>query len=92
MLSLDQCVDFCGLTEDEVDLLARHQGVPAIVAAELGCELLKTAEGRAQLAYILRQCADCSVACGNLEDAARCFQAYSTFRERIDVARSGNHP
>ena len=65
MLTLDQCVDFCGLTDDEVDLLARHHGVPSIVAAELGCELLKTREGRAQLAYILRHCADCAIDCGN---------------------------
>lgn len=79
MLSLDQCVDFCGLSEDEVDILARHEGVPPIVAAELGCELLKTPGGREQLAYILRHCADCAVACGNLEDAARCFDAYVRF-------------
>ncbi len=83
MLTLDQCVDFCGLTEDEVDLLARHHGVPSIVAAELGCELLKTAEGRAQLAYILRHCADCAIDCGNLEDAARCFKTYTIFRQRL---------
>lgn len=83
MLSLDQCVDFCGLTEEEVDLLARDQGLPSIIAAEMGCELLKTAEGRAQLAYILRKCAHCAVECGNLEDAARCFRIYKVFHERL---------
>jgi hypothetical protein len=83
MLTFDQCIDFCGLTEEEVDLLARHEGVPNIVAAELGSELLKTTEGRAQLAYILRNCANCAAECGNLEEAASCFKTYTLFRERL---------
>jgi hypothetical protein len=83
MLSLDQCVDLCGLTEEEVDLLARQQKVPSIIAAELGCELLKTTEGRARLAAILRRCVDCAVSGGNLEDAARCYRTYARFRERL---------
>ena len=91
MLSLDQCIDLCGLSEDEIDLLARHQGVPAIVAAELGSELLKSAEGRAQLARALRRCADCAIECGNLEDAARCYRAYTLFRVRVAGAPSGDH-
>ena len=91
MLSLDQCIDLCGLSEDEIDLLARHQGVPAIVAAELGSELLKSAEGRAQLARALRRCADCAIECDNLEDAARCYRAYTMFRERVAGAPSGDH-
>lgn len=83
MLSVDQCVDFCGLTEEEVELLARDQRLPTMIAAQLGCELLKTPAGRARLGYILRHCADCAVACGDLEDAALCFRTYILFRERL---------
>ncbi len=45
MLTFDDCLDFCELTEDEVLAISQHEHMPEIVAAELGCCLLKTAAG-----------------------------------------------
>ena len=45
MLTLKECLDFCELTEDEVDAIAEHEHVPAIIAAELGSYLLQSNEG-----------------------------------------------
>jgi hypothetical protein len=55
MLTLDQCIDLCGLDNDDVEALARHASVPEIVAAQLACKMLQTREGRAQLDCILHQ-------------------------------------
>ena len=36
MLSYEDCVGLCDLTEEEVDAIAEHEHIPNIVAAELG--------------------------------------------------------
>lgn len=36
MLTLQDCLDMCDLGPDVVDAIADHEGLPAILAAELG--------------------------------------------------------
>jgi hypothetical protein len=45
MLSFEDCLGLCGLSEDEVAAISEHEHIPDIVAAELGCDLLKTPRG-----------------------------------------------
>jgi hypothetical protein len=45
MLSLDDCIALSGLTEEEVAIIAEHEHVPLLVAAQLGCKLLETPRG-----------------------------------------------
>ena len=45
MLTLQECLEFCDLTEDEIHAIAEHEHVTDIVAAELGDCLLQTDEG-----------------------------------------------
>ena len=45
MLSLHDCIGMSDLTEDEVAIIAEHQGLSMIVAAELGSTLLQTPKG-----------------------------------------------
>jgi hypothetical protein len=45
MISLEDCLGLCGLTEDEVLALAEHEHVPEIVAAALAGHLLSEPEG-----------------------------------------------
>ena len=45
MLTFDDCLNFCELTEDEVLAISEHEHMPEIVAVELGCCLLKTEAG-----------------------------------------------
>jgi hypothetical protein len=45
MLTLDECIGMSGLTEDEIAVVAEHQRVPEIVAAEIGHALLATPKG-----------------------------------------------
>ncbi len=53
MITPSECFDFAGLTEDEASAIAEHEHIPALVAAELGAELLQTRAGaRTIRAYI----------------------------------------
>ncbi len=45
MLTLQECLEYCELTEAEIEAIAEHEHLPPIVAAELGDSLLKTPEG-----------------------------------------------
>lgn len=56
MISLQDCLDMCGLTEDEAQILAEHENVPVIVAMELGASLLQSPIGQGYLKGCLREC------------------------------------
>lgn len=45
MLTLEECIGMSGLTEDEIAVVAEHQRVPHIVAAQMGHALLATPKG-----------------------------------------------
>ena len=45
MIRLEDCIELCGLTEEEVLAIAQHEHLPEIVAAELGNYLVSTPDG-----------------------------------------------
>lgn len=45
MLTLQECIDLCDLTEEEVEAIAEHEHIPMIVAAELGNYLVHSPDG-----------------------------------------------
>ena len=49
MLSYRDCLDMAAVTEDESAAIARHEHIPAIVALELGHNLLASEAGRKRL-------------------------------------------
>ncbi len=54
MLSLEDCIGLCGLSEDEVLAIAEHERIPEIAAAELGNYLVQTPEGEMRIKAIIR--------------------------------------
>ena len=54
MLSLEDCLALCDLSEEEVLAIAEHEHIPEIAAAELGNYLVQTPEGEMRLKAILR--------------------------------------
>lgn len=54
MISLEDCIALCGLTEDEVLAIAEHEHIPEIVAASLGRYLLNTDHGAEQIRDMIR--------------------------------------
>jgi hypothetical protein len=45
VLTIQDCVDLSGLTEEEVRAVAEHEHLPHIIAAELGHYLVQTPAG-----------------------------------------------
>ena len=54
MLTLQDCIALCGLSEDEVLAIAHHQHIPEIAAAELGNYLVRTPAGELRIKSIIR--------------------------------------
>lgn len=45
MLTLQDCIGICELTEEEIKAIAQHEHVPEIIAAELGEYLIHAENG-----------------------------------------------
>lgn len=45
MLTYEDCVGLCDLTEEEVEAIAEHEHIPDIVAAEFGSYLIHSNSG-----------------------------------------------
>jgi hypothetical protein len=54
MLSLQDCLALCELSEEEVRAIAHHEHIPEIAAAELGNYLVRTPEGEKRIKSIIR--------------------------------------
>ena len=54
MLSLEDCIALCGLTEEEVLAIAEHEHIPEMAAAEMGNYLVQTPEGEMRIKAIIR--------------------------------------
>ena len=54
MLSLEDCLALCELSEDEVLAIAQHEHIPEIAALELGNYLVQTPDGEMRIKTIIR--------------------------------------
>jgi hypothetical protein len=79
MLSLDQCIDLCGLSEEEVALIAEHERVPEIVAAQLACQWLGSPQGVKKLQCVLLDRLEHARACGDCGKAVHIEQTLTHF-------------
>ena len=65
MLSLEDCLALCELSEEEVLAIAHHEHLPEIAAAELGNYLVHTPEGEMCIKSIIRDDIAEAGACGD---------------------------
>jgi hypothetical protein len=54
VLTLEDCLALCGLSDEEVLAIAEHEHIPGLAAAELGNYLVKTAEGETAIKAMIR--------------------------------------
>jgi hypothetical protein len=54
MLTLEDCLALCELSEEEVLAIAHHEHLPEIAAAELGNYLIHTPDGEMRIKAIIR--------------------------------------
>jgi hypothetical protein len=65
MLSLEDCIGLCGLTEEEVRAIAQHEHIPEIAATELGNYLVNAPDGELMIKAMIRDDIADACACGN---------------------------
>jgi hypothetical protein len=79
MLTLRDCLDFCDLGEDEIHVIAEHEHIPEIVAAELGAALLDSPRGIYQIRQFMLEELERAKLSGQHEKAKRLDQIISRF-------------
>ena len=65
MLTLEDCLGLCGLSEEEVLAIAQHEHIPEMAAVELGNYLCHTPEGELRVKLMIRDDIAQARACGN---------------------------
>jgi hemerythrin len=53
MLTLKECLQYCNLTEEEIEAIAEHEHIPEIVAAEMAEYLVQSADGVKKIRHII---------------------------------------
>ena len=69
MISLEDCIGLCGLTEEEVLALAEHEHVPEIVAAALAQHLLCQSDGCRRIGAMIADDVSWAIARGDQRHA-----------------------
>jgi hypothetical protein len=82
MLTIEDCIGMCRLTEDEIAAVAEHEHLPHIVALEMGNYLCVTADGQRRLSRMIVDDIETARARGNLAHAAKLRRVLQHFLER----------
>lgn len=91
MLTMEDCIGLSGLSGDEIDAIAEHEHLPAIVAVELGCCLVGTAAGQRRIAACIRDDIEHARAHGRVQHAADLDAVLRHFvDEHAPLAGTGN--
>lgn len=80
MLSIRDCLDYCDLTDDEVALIAEHEDIPDVAAAQIACGLVQTPEGVLILTRYMADLFERAQRCGDLEKAERVRRICDRFK------------
>jgi hypothetical protein len=65
VLTLEDCLALCELTEDEVLAIAGHERIPELAATELGHYLVRTPEGELAIKEMIRADIAAALAAGD---------------------------
>jgi hypothetical protein len=79
MISLEDCIAFCDLTEAEVLAIAEHEHIPEIAAAALGHYLLRQEHGAEVIRDMLRDDIRSALARDDRQHARELFMALRHF-------------
>jgi hypothetical protein len=79
MITLQDCIDMCGLTKEEVLAIAEHEHIPEIAAAALGDYLLHQEHGAETIRDMLRDDIRAALANGDRSHARELLMALRHF-------------
>lgn len=87
MLTLQDCLELCELTEDEVLAIAEHEHLTEMAALELGNYLVHTPEGERRIKAMIAEDIDAARGRGELGHAAMLKLVLQRFVEAHAAAR-----
>jgi hypothetical protein len=87
MLSLDECIGMCGLSEEEVAVVADHEQLPTLVAAELASSLVDTPRGVHRLHQMFMDALSRQAERPDRDRERALSQVYAGFRARYPMPR-----
>jgi hypothetical protein len=79
MLSLRDCFAFSELTDEEVQVIAEHEHIPEIVAAELGNGLVHSEDGVLMIKAYMLDCIEHARRNGHFDRADALYAVYRRF-------------
>lgn len=71
MLTYQDCVGLCELSEAEIRAIAEHEHLPEVVALELGQYLVQSADGQRQIRRMILDDLEAAQAAGQSADVLR---------------------
>jgi hypothetical protein len=89
MISLQDCVDLCGLDQNEVAAISEHEHIPEIAAAALASYLLHQPDGEEIIRTMIIDDIHRALDQGRVRHAAELFMALRNFLEQHPNARVG---
>jgi hypothetical protein len=93
MITLNDCIALCGLSEEEVLAIAEHEHIPEIAAAALGDYLLHQEHGAERIRDMLRDDIRAAVRRGDRDHARDLFMALRHFlSEHPEAAAMPGNP
>jgi S-ribosylhomocysteine lyase LuxS involved in autoinducer biosynthesis len=81
MLTVQDCLAMCELTEEEVRAIAQHEHIPEVVAAELGNYLVHSASGERMIKRMIVDDIEEAREAGNARRAAELKLVLKHFAE-----------
>jgi hypothetical protein len=70
MLTLEDCIELCGLTEDEILAIAEHENLDEMAAVALGNYLVQTRDGERRIKKMIVEDIDSARTRGDTRHAA----------------------
>jgi hypothetical protein len=80
MLTMQDCLDYCDLTDEDVELFAQHEHIPCEVATAIVCSLCQSDEGIELICSSLSSMIQEAVSNGRLDKAEHVLHVYTQFR------------
>ena len=87
MLSLTDCLDFIDLDRDTIDVIAQHEHLPAMLAAELGNQLIADVRGIWRLHQMHRELIEQAAQRGLLDPEKTLRRTYAAFSRKYPMPR-----
>lgn len=81
MLTIQDCIGLCRLTEDEIAAIAEHEHLPDMLALELGDYLCQTTDGELRVKRMISEDIDAARERGDLAHAAKLRRVLQHFLE-----------